>query len=475
MALSQIPILILAVAVIRLVRSPAARSWLMLLASVLAIFWLQPGLPVRGLDFWLPVVTLLLVVVCWAAVTSPAERGLRENALTGLALGGLVLAVALTRYLSLTGLITPSRPPQTLAVVGVIAAATLISGGLFRLPRPLTVARWILTSLVLACFVVLKLPPLAQALSATLRQLNGQPAALATALDLRWLGYSYMAFRLLHTLRDRQTGRLPAVSLKEYLIYVIFFPSLPAGPLDRLERFVRDLRRGPLSLEEDLLPSGQRLVTGLFKKFVLADSLALVALNATNAAQVKGVGWAWLLLYAYSLMIYLDFSGYTDIAIGLGRLMGIRLPENFNAPYLKPNLTQFWNSWHMTLTQWIRGYFYNPLTRVMLRRREKPIPVWLVVLTGQVATMLLIGLWHGITANFVLWGLWHGLGLFFQNRWSDWLRPRFSADALPAWGQMALRAGGTLLTFQYVTLGWLFFALPAPDLSLAMLRRLFGG
>jgi len=98
-------------------------------------------------------------------------------------------------------------------------------------------------------------------------------------------------------------------------------------------------------------------VIGLFKKFALADSLALIALNAVNAGQVKSSGWMWLILYAYAFQIYFDFSGYTDIAIGMGRWLGIRLPENFAHPYLKPNLTLFWNSWHITLAQWFRAYF----------------------------------------------------------------------------------------------------------------------
>jgi alginate O-acetyltransferase complex protein AlgI len=220
------------------------------------------------------------------------------------------------------------------------------------------------------------------------------------------LGFSYIAFRLIHTLRDRQTGRLPLVNLREYVTYAVFFPALTAGPIDRLERFTPQLRQ-PAPL--DLMPGGQRLLVGLFKKFVLADSLGLVALNPINAGQIETTGWTWLVLYAFSLQILLDFSGYTDIAIGMALLMGIRLPENFNRPYRRPNLTQFWNHWHMTLTFWFRAYFFNPLAR-SLRSGQMKLPVWIVILVTQVLTMLLIGLWHGITANFAFWGLWHGAG-----------------------------------------------------------------
>ena len=197
----------------------------------------------------------------------------------------------------------------------------------------------------------------------------------------------------------------------------------------------------------------------------------MIALNATNALQVRAAGWAWVLLYAYAFQLYFDFSGYTDIAIGLGRLLGIKLPENFNAPYLKPNLTQFWNSWHMTLTQWFRAYFFNPVTRA-LRSGKKPLPIPIIIFVTQVATMVLIGLWHGVTLNFVIWGLWHGLGLFIHNRWSELSRKRFEVLS-PRW-QSALNVGGGLLTFNFIALGWVFFALPGLSISAHFLRVMFG-
>jgi len=303
-----------------------------------------------------------------------------------------------------------------------------------------------------------------------LRALNQQSVKLATPLDLRWLGFSYIAFRILHTIRDRQSGRLPAVSLQEYVTYVIFFPALTAGPIDRIERFLGDLRNPAALTADDLGSAGKRLLLGMFKKFAVADGLALIALNATNALQVRTAGWGWILLYAYAFQILFDFSGYTDIAIGLGRLLGFKLPENFNSPYLKPNLTQFWNNWHMTLTQWFRAYFFNPLTRA-LRSGKKHLSIPVIILITQLATMVLIGLWHGITWNFVLWGAWHGVGLFLHNRWSDWTKVRFAALAVGL--QRALNAGGTLLTFQYVALGWVFFALPNPSVSFHFLKVLF--
>ena len=164
-------------------------------------------------------------------------------------------------------------------------------------------------------------------------------------------------------MRDRTTGKLAAnaIALREFVSYVVFFPSLTAGPIDRAERFAKDYCNPAAPQVADLLAGGQRIITGVFKKFVIADTLAIVALNGVNAAQASSALWIWVLVYAYAFRIYFDFGGYTDIAIGLGRFLGIKLPENFDRPYLKPNLTLFWNSWHMTLAQWFRTYFFNPV------------------------------------------------------------------------------------------------------------------
>jgi alginate O-acetyltransferase complex protein AlgI len=412
---------------------------LLLSFSVLAVYAFQPALPVRGLDFWFPTATLGLTCLAWT-LTTPRENRSGLKFWPGAAvIGGIILALGLTRFLGFSLPLTASRPPQIFQIFIGLALVALAVFLLSRFTIPGKASLTVAFIFVLMLFAILKIPQLSVLISKILRSLNQQSTTLALAQDLRWLGFSYIAFRLLHTIRDRQSGKLPVVSLSEYVVYVIFFPVLSAGPIDRIERFVGDLRR-PLELKaDDLGEAGKRLVIGLFKKFAIADVLGMVALNAANALQVRTPGWAWVLLYAYAFQLYFDFSGYTDIAIGLGRLLGFKLPENFNAPYLKPNLTQFWNNWHMTLTQWFRAYFFNPVTRA-LRSAKKPLPIPAIIFITQMGTMILIGLWHGVTLNFVAWGIWHGLGLFFHNRWSELTRARFAR--LPSRWRSILNVGG---------------------------------
>ncbi len=471
MSLAYLIVIIVITIIVNLTTRNKGRVPVLLGISALAVYAFQPALPIRGLDFWLPTATLTLAVLGWVVTTPSEQRSWRKNWPAATVLGGTSLLLGLTRLIGYPLPLTASRPPQLLQILfalALIASAVIL---LQRTARSGGILLWASIGLILGIFILLKSPVLTAKVSLGLRFLNGQNLQEASALDLRWLGFSYIAFRLLHTIRDRQSARLPPVSLAEYVVYIIFFPSLTAGPIDRIERFIADLRQPRTLSSNNWTEAGRRLIIGFFKKFVVADSLGLIALNGTNAMQVRTTGWTWVLLYAFAFQIYFDFSGYTDIAIGMGRLLGFCLPENFASPYLKPNLTRFWNSWHITLTQWFRAYFFNPLTRA-LRSAKKPLPIPLVIFITQVLTMALIGLWHGITINFTLWGLWHGLGLFIQNRWSDATRGGYAR--LSARWQKALNVGGVLLTFHFVTLGWVFFALPGVSATGHVFKLLFG-
>jgi alginate O-acetyltransferase complex protein AlgI len=450
------------------------RGWALLVASIIAIYLMQQPLTIRFLDFILPTITLVITITVWLFSRDRSTTVTHEDYIALGLTAEVVLGLSFTRFLAPELRPTPSRPPDPLA----LGIALLVAGGLiYGIWRLLRGWRRFLTGailLIVILFIFLKTDGLAQGISSLLRSANGQNPELAGAADLTWMGISYIAFRLIHILRERQLGRLPALSLREHLTYVIFFPALAAGPIDRAERFTPDFRALPeikLFIPPRLIEAGGRITVGLFKKFVIGDSLALFALNSTNAEQATSAGGLWLLLYAYAFRLFFDFSGYTDIVIGIGILLGVRLPENFDLPYLKQSITAFWQSWHMTLSNWVRFYVFSPLSRALLMRKVSPLAA---VFVAQLATMVIIGLWHGVQWTFLVWGVWHGVGLFIHKIWSDRTRKRYmklkqQPNRLRLWTII-----GILITFHFVMLGWVWFALPDIKLAAQTFGRLFG-
>jgi D-alanyl-lipoteichoic acid acyltransferase DltB (MBOAT superfamily) len=473
MTLSHILYFVLAALAYHLLIPVRWRGWVLMIGSVIAVYWLQPILPIRRLDFALPTLTLSLSILIWLITTGKPLQP--QDRLTLGIVGIILILLSLTRYLIPELRPTPSYPPGLVTVFLILAGMLLLVILLNYLRRHQKILLAALLLLV-GMFIILKTENLAEQVSRASRDFTGQSVDLADASDLGWLGFSYVAFRLIHILRDRQSGILPEMTLREHLTYVIFFPALTAGPIDRAERFLSDTR------QLDALQSFQaprwiegltRIVVGIFKKFALADSLALLALNQTSAAQTDSAFALLILLYGYTFQLYLDFSGYTDIAIGIGILFGFKLPENFNRPYLKDSITAFWQSWHITLSDWVRFYVFSPLSRFMLRMKPRPSGRIIVLLT-QLATMITIGMWHGITWNFLIWGIWHGVGLFIHKVWSDqtrkyvirWAeRPRL----LQAWS-----IAGMVVTFHFVVLGWIWFALPDTTLANAVFLKILG-
>ena len=462
------------------------RGWILLIGSILAIYWLQPPLPIRFSDYILPAVTIGLTALAWwfTRRQGDAEQDdfLPEDRRTFLLVIVLVLGLSFMRYVDADLRLTASRPPSPLVVAAVLLLFCALALILLRLTRSALERnqRGLLTGfilLVVALFVILKWQPPAESIASWWRGLTGQDTTLASPIDLTWLGFSFVAFRLIHTMRDRQSGILPALSLREYLSYVLFFASYIAGPIDRAERFSGDYRALPQIRGLDAGRWGDglwRIAQGLFKKFVIADLLAQgMSLTADHVVQADSSLGLWLLLYGYALRIFFDFAGYTDIAIGIGLLFGIRLPENFNRPYLKSNITTFWQSWHATLSNWARFYVFTPLSRWLLKRTWRPSST-VIVLVAQLATMIVIGLWHGITLNFFIWGIWHGLALFAHKQWSDRSRKWYRGLSGRPAQKRAWHFAGWFLTFNYVSLGWVWFALPTVGLSLEAFGKLFG-
>jgi len=471
MSVLEISILGAVALIIGCVPRPKIRTHLLLVASIIVVYWLQSrSVDIYSITFWLPTATVALVTLSWAVTSAPEIRSLQKNWPGIVTTVAIVLVIDLTRTLGKTnGFFPKMAMPLPLNVILVIGLVFLTAVITLRMPLLEQFSLPVTLLVILGIFVLIKIPALDRNLYEIISSYTGSPQKNNETFI--WLGFSYFTFRIIHTLRDRQKGLLPPVGLAEYVTYVLFFPSFVAGPIDRIERFVADLRAPKPLTDADWFFAGRRFLVGLFKKFVVADALAVFALNPKLAPQVHSTGWFWIVLYAYSFQIYFDFSGYSDIAIGIARVTGIELPENFNAPYLKPNLTMFWNNWHMTLTQWFRAYFFNPLQR-WLRSSRVQIPTWLLILGLQISTMALIGLWHGITLNFVIWGVWHGLGLFIHNRWSARMGARLSAWANTQLRKNILTTAGVFLTFHYVAIGWVFFILPAGQIPSAI-RMLF--
>jgi D-alanyl-lipoteichoic acid acyltransferase DltB (MBOAT superfamily) len=478
MDLSQIGVMIGIALLAMLLLPRQGRNWFLMLASVVGIYWLQPTINVRWLDFSLPSVTLVLTMLCWF-ITRPKSDNRWAMAREDWIAGGLVFAVIITlslaRYVDLpSALELTSRPPEIFGVILAIVLALGVCASLWRLlpNRMVTIA----LMGVIVLLVGIKTPPSALALASFLRGQAGQDIALANALDLNWLGFSYVAFRLIHTLRDRQTGILPALSLREYVTFVVFAPAYTAGPIDRAERFIDDLRALPQSslLNADRLTHGfTRIAVGMFKKFAIADSLALFSLDTLNATQAVSTGALWVMLYGYALRLFFDFSGYSDIAIGIGILLGIKLPENFDRPYLKHNITAFWQAWHISLTNWVRFYIFSPLSRNLLRRDPKP-STEVIMLVCNLSTMGIIGLWHGVTVPFLIWGVWHGLGLWVHKLWTDRTRKWYMGLKNKPRTKQVWTIAGWFITFHFVVLGWVWFAMPDFDTAWRVFLGLFG-
>jgi alginate O-acetyltransferase complex protein AlgI len=461
------------------------RQWGLMIASILAIYWLQPNLSIPFLDFALPTVTIMITVMGWYLTrpivdndedeTRKISSLSRHDLITFGVITTVVLGVSATRYLAPELRLT-SRPPDIWIVAIVLGVLAIVTWGAVRATGQHS--RWLPIGMlaIVVIFVVTKSEFLATELSRFLRSTTGRDTSLASVIDVGWLGFSYVAFRIIHTLRDRQMGVLPDLDLREYLTYVIFFPSFTAGPIDRAERFINDFRALPdiKGIDSERIVTGSaRIAVGMFKKFVIADTLAIVALNITNANQAVSTPALWILLYGYAFRLFFDFSGYSDIAIGVGLLFGIQLPENFNRPYLKNNIQAFWQSWHISLSHWVRFYIFSPLSRNLLRRKPKP-PIWLIMLICHMSTMIVIGLWHGITIPFFIWGAWHGVGLFTHKMWTDRTRKWYISLKDKPRTKQAWTITGAILTFHFVVLGWVWFALPDINTAFSVFIRLFG-
>lgn len=277
-----------------------------------------------------------------------------------------------------------------------------------------------------------------------------------TGLDvLLPVGISFYTFQSMSYTIDRYRKQLqPRQSLRDYALFVTFFPQLVAGPIVRASEFFSELDK-KLHVSRRSMQTGLSLVIiGLVKKVVLADNLAPVV-EAAFSDPAGVTGWQLLIaVYAFAFQIYFDFSGYTDIAIGVARTLGFRFPKNFNHPYTAFSIQDFWRRWHMTLSRWLRDYLYISLGGNRKGRFR--------TLANLMITMLLGGLWHGASWNFVIWGGLHGLYLALERLLRKWFR--FQLPKAVHW----------FITFQLVCFAWIFFRAEDFATSKAIVMKIAG-
>lgn len=269
------------------------------------------------------------------------------------------------------------------------------------------------------------------------------------------VGLSYLIFQMISYLVDVWRGSLPAEkNFIRLATYLLFFPKLISGPMIRYKSFALQLETLNPSFGE-IAAGFRRFLAGFIKRVLLANQLALMVDAIFNLPSANiAPRFAWLALIAFALQIFFDFSGYTDMAIGLGLMIGIRLPENFNFPYISQSISDFWRRWHMTLSSWFREYVFFPLERRRFRWGGQQINILIV--------FLLIGLWHGFKSTFLIWGLLHGFAVAVESLGFERLLSRI-------WQPIR-----HLYTLMIILAGWVFFRSNTLEFSLEFFRRLAG-
>jgi alginate O-acetyltransferase complex protein AlgI len=275
------------------------------------------------------------------------------------------------------------------------------------------------------------------------------------------LGISFFTFNLIGYAIDVYWGTTDRAPTALHLVaFGAFFPTVSSGPLIRYGDFANE-EQFPRADEAQISSGVFRIVMGLAKKVFVADAIAGVINPLFGNYATLQLWGAWIAVVGFHLQVYVDFSGYSDIAIGIARLLGISIPENFDAPYTATSFTDFWQRWHMTLSHWFRDYFFLPLSRALLRGAKAISPA-VVRTVSLVATMVLIGLWHGARWSYLLFGAYHGLVLaahavWRERRWGSW----------PSWLSRPATTIGLLL-------GWVIFRSTTPSMAFALAQALVG-
>jgi alginate O-acetyltransferase complex protein AlgI len=271
------------------------------------------------------------------------------------------------------------------------------------------------------------------------------------------IGISFFSFQKFTYGIDVYRGKhAPLDKVTDLCLYILLFPQLIAGPIVRYSEIASDLKdRSANDTIDNRILGFYRFVLGLSKKVLIANILGAEAdkIFAIDP-NVMSSGTAWIGLMAYTFQIYFDFSGYSDMAIGLGRMIGFKFPENFDNPYISRSITEFWRRWHMTLGRWMRDYLYIPLGGSMVKTKKRLyFNLWIV--------FLISGLWHGADWTFIVWGAYHGLFLVLDRIFLQKLLDKIG------------KIPSTIFTFFVASIGWVFFRSESLEFALGFLKNLF--
>jgi alginate O-acetyltransferase complex protein AlgI len=278
------------------------------------------------------------------------------------------------------------------------------------------------------------------------------------------VGVSFFTFQSLSYTIDIYRGDLkPVDNILDYAFFVSFFPQLVAGPIVRAADFLPQIDK-PTVVTKEMFGRAVFLIgCGLFKKAVISDYISINFIDRVFDAPTLYSGLENLFaVYGYALQIYCDFSGYSDMAIGIALLLGFHFPLNFNSPYQSRNISEFWRRWHISLSTWLRDYLYISLGG---NRRGK-----LRTYLNQMLTMLLGGLWHGASWRFIIWGALHGVALTIHKLFKSWNEPNPEEEPVPS--SKFSRVVNIFLTFHFVCFCWIFFRASSMQSAVDMLKQM---
>lgn len=333
---------------------------------------------------------------------------------------------------------------QGLALIGYVIWQCLLVGGYFKIRQKnnSTLAFYLAVGLAILPLAITKVVPFFTA---------GQPSLFG------FLGISYLTFRSVQMVMEMRDGLIKSYRVVDYLRFLLFFPTISSGPIDRYRRFLADEQQAPERAQYvELLGKGiHSIMLGLLYKFIIGYYLGSVWLPIiSQRALIEGT-FSWSLvgyMYVYSLYLFFDFAGYSLFAVGTSYLMGYNVPINFNKPFLSPNIKEFWNRWHMSLSFWFRDYVYM---RLMFTLMKKKVFKSRIVSSnvGYFALFLLMGVWHGLTWFYIAYGLYHATWICLNDAW---IRYKKKHKQLPS--NRMTHALAIIGTFHGVCLSFLIFS-----------------